>query len=203
MAQQRCRWISCIFGALASAFVWTNAALAQPTLQFELIKYDYPAAPSYAAGEPEYYQRVLAEEGGPVVPCRLVANWLWDMVSKRISCCQKVPQARLKFLVNDLIGSNLGFVKIKGSAIAEGNGYVAFHFDQSGVAFCRKDFCANPGAPTDFNTQVGGATVLWLGYFPDGMTNIGMYLIVRVKGVPYRPPPAYEPGKSVIEGYRK
>jgi hypothetical protein len=192
---------------LALVFVWTNVAFAQPTLQFELVKYDYPSAPTYAAGEPEYYQRVLAEEsrGGPVVPGWLVANWLWDMVPTRQPCATgkpPIPQARLNFCVKNLIGCNLGFVKIKGYAVDQGTGYVAFHFDQSGVAFCRKDFCTNPGMPTDFSTQVGGATVVWLGYFPDGMTNIGMYLIVRVKGVPYRPR-AYEPGKSVIEGYRK
>jgi hypothetical protein len=197
--------MSGLFGALASVFFWTKTASAQPTLQFELIKYDYPAAPSYAAGEPEYYQRILAENGGPVVPGWLVANWLWDMVPKRklvLGKCsfeiQQITQAKLKFLVHDLIGPDVGFVKIKGSAVDQGTGYIAFHFDQSGVAFCKKDFCANPGLPTDFSTEIGGATVLWLGYFPDGMTNIGMYLIVRVKGekAPYRE------GKGVV-GYSK
>jgi hypothetical protein len=199
MAQERCRWISGVLGALTSVFFWTNAAPGQPTLQFELVKYDYPAAPSYAEGEPEYYQNILAEKGGPVVPGWLVANWLWDMVP---TGKQQIPQARLKFRVNDLIGPDLGFVKIKGSAIDEGNGYIAFHFDQSGVAFRKKGFCANRGTPTDFNIQIGGATVLWLGYFPDGMSDIGMYLIVRVKGERMPNPAPYSSGKGVV-GYSK
>jgi hypothetical protein len=111
MARVTCRWRTRVVVTLILGLA--NAAFAQPTLQFELVKYDYPAAPSYAEGEPEAYQRVLVEKGGPVVPGWLVANWLWDMVP---SGCNKIPTAKLNFYVYDLV-DKIGVAKIKGVAV--------------------------------------------------------------------------------------
>ena len=192
MARVTCRWRTRVLvKALALIFGPANAAFAQPTLQFELVKYDYPAAPAYAQGEPEYYQRILVKKGGPVVPGSLVANWLLDMVP---TGRKQIPTAKLDFYVYDLV-DQIGVAKIKGTAVDYGTGDVAVHFDHYGLAYHKKDFRPNGGVPTDFNTPIGGYTVLWLGYFPAGLSNIGMYMIVRAKGVR---PPAYD-GKSVIQ----
>jgi hypothetical protein len=195
MARVTCRWRIRVFvTALTLIFGLANAAFAQPTLQFELVKYDYPAAPTYAEGEPEAYQRVLVEKGGPVVPGWLVANWLWDMVP---SGCNKIPTAKLNFYVYDLV-DKIGVAKIKGVAVDQGTGEVAVHLSHYRLAYKKGDFRPNGGIPTDFYTPIGGQTVLWLGYFPAGLSNIGFYLIVRAKGER----PAYD-GKNVVRAYSK
>ena len=201
MARVTCTWRTGVFvKALAALIIGSaNVAFAQPTLQFELVKYDYPAAPSYAQGEPEYYQRVLVRKGGPVVPGWLVANWLWSMVP---TGKKQIPTACFDFYVYDLV-NGVGVAKIKGTAVDYGTGDVAVHLSHYGIAYHRKDFQPSGAVPTDFSTPIGGYTVLWLGYFPAGLSNIGMYLVVRAKGhkVRYRPP-AYD-GKSVIQSYSK
>lgn len=203
MARGRCKRRACGLVATA-ALCWAGArtALAQPTLQFELVKYEYPSAPTYAEGEPWRYQSVLLRKTGPVVPGDLVANWLWDLVPRGR---RHTPRATLDFYVNQLIGPDLGVVRIKGTAIDDGSGSVAVYLDQYGVAFQRKEFESNPTPSTSFYTPLGGFTVVWLGYFPHGMTNLGMYLIIRAKGGggPYPSPcPAYA-GKGIIKGYAK
>ena len=112
MARVTCTWRTGVFvKALAALIIGSaNVAFAQPTLQFELVKYDYPAAPSYAQGEPEYYQRVLVKKGGPVVPGWLVANWLWSMVP---TGKKQIPTACFDFYVYDLV-DGVGVAKIRG-----------------------------------------------------------------------------------------
>jgi len=189
-----------IAGTAALFLAWANVVFAQPTLQFELVKYEYPSAPAYAEGEPRRYQLVLLRETGPVVPGDLVANWLWDMIP---TGRHHTPRAKLDFYVNQLIGPDLGVVRIKGTAVDDGSGSVAVYLDQYGVAFQRKDFESDSTVSTSFYTPIGGFTVVWLGYFPHGMTNLGMYLIIRAKegGARY-PYPAYE-GKGIVKGYIK
>jgi hypothetical protein len=189
-ARRRSRRIA---GAVALALAFAHAAFAQPTLQFELVKYPYPSAPAYAEGEPSRYQAVLLQKTGPVVPGELAANWLWDLVPRGRP---RTPTAKLDFHVNQLLGPDLGVVRIKGVAVDDGSGSVTVYLDRYGVAFRKRDFCAATGAATAFRTPLGGFTVVWLGYFPHGMTNLGMYLIVRAKGdgTPY---PAYD-GKGIV-----
>lgn len=180
---------------MALALPFAPAAFAQPTLQFELVKYPYPSAPAYAEGEPRRYQAVLLRKTGPVVPGELAANWLWDLAP---SARRGESQAKLNFHVNQLLGPDLGVVRIKGTAVDDGSGFVAVYLDRYGVAFRKKEFCVATGAATAFRTPLGGVTVVWLGYFPHGMANLGMYLIIRVKGdgTPY-PYPALD-GKGIV-----
>ena len=194
MAGCWCKWWICTIAGSALFLAWVTAVFAQPTLQFELVKHEYPSASTYAEG----YQQVLLRKGGPLVPGHLVANWLWDLVP---SGRRHAPKAKLDFFVDQLLNQDLGVVRIKGTAAEDGSGSVAIHLDQYGVAFQRKEFELNPTPSMSFYTPIGGLTVLWLGYFPHGMTNLGMYLIIRVKGGggQYRYP-AYG-GKRIVKGY--
>jgi len=185
--------------AMAALFsACANVAFTQPTLQFELVKYEYPSAPAYAEGEPRRYQLVLLRQTGPVVPGDLVANWLWDMVP---TGRRHTPRAKLDFYVNQRIGPDLGAVRIKGTAVDDGSGSLAVYLDQYGVAFERKGFKSGSTPSTSFYTPIGGFTVAWLGYFSRGMTNLGVYLIIRAKGGGARYPYPAHDGKGIVNGY--